>query len=150
MWQRIQTVFLAIAVLSLLSSTVFPVWTLEQNGELHVLTAFYYLKGGVYQYNPYSLTAVLAVASATVAFIEITKFKNRLTQIKLGALNSLFMAATIISSVWFATNLIKANEAGGGYGLGMWLPGLAVICNLVANFFIRKDERLVRDSDRLR
>ncbi len=115
-----------------------------------MLTAFYYLKGGVYQYNPYSLTAVLAVASATVAFIEITKFKNRLTQIKLGALNSLFMAATIISSVWFATNLIKANEAGGGYGLGMWLPGLAVICNLVANFFIRKDERLVRDSDRLR
>jgi hypothetical protein len=150
MWQRIQTVFLALAVLSLLSSTVFPVWTLEQNGDLQVLTAFYYLKGGVYQYNPYSLTAVLAVASATVAFIEITKFKNRLTQMKLGALNSLFMAATIISSVYFATDLIKATGAGGGYGLGMWLPGLAVICNLVANFYIRKDERLVRDSERLR
>jgi len=150
MWQRIQTLFLAIAILALLSSTVFPVWMLEQNGELQVLTPFYYLKGGVYQYNPYSLTAVLAVASATVAFIEITKFKNRLTQMKLGALNSLFMAATIISSVYFATDLIKAAEAGGRYGLGMWLPGLAVICNLVANFFIRKDERLVRDSERLR
>jgi hypothetical protein len=150
MWQRIQTLFLAIAILALLSSTVFPVWMLEQNGDLHVLTAFYYLKGGVYQYSPYSLTAVLAVASATVAFIEITKFKNRLTQMKLGALNSLFMAVTIFSSVYFATDLIKATEAGGRYGLGLWLPGLAVICNLVANFFIRKDERLVRDSERLR
>jgi len=69
---------------------------------------------------------------------------------KLGALNSLFMAVTIFSSVYFATDLIKATEAGGRYGLGLWLPGLAVICNLVANFFIRKDERLVRDSERLR
>jgi len=150
MWQRIQTVFLAIAILSLLGSTVFPIWSLEQNGEHHVLTAFYYMKADVYQYNPYSLTAILAIASATVAFTEITKFKNRLTQMKLGALNSLFMAFTIFSAVWFATNLIKSLEAGGRYGLGLWLPGLAVICNLTANFFIRKDERLVRDSDRLR
>lgn len=150
MWQRIQTVFLVIAIIALLGSVVFPIWFLEQNGEHHVLTAFYYKVGDNYQYNPYSLTAILAIASATVALIEITKYKNRLTQMKLGALNSLFMAMTIGFAVYFAIQMINSLQAGGQYGLGLWLPGLAVICNLAANFFIRKDERLVRDSSRLR
>ncbi len=151
MWQRIQTVFLAVAILSLLASLVFPIWTIEIEGKENVLTAFYYLQGDTYQYNPYSLTAILAIGSATLALIEITKFKNRLTQMKIGALNSLFLAGTIGSAFYFASQLIKALQAGGGqYGLGMWLPGIAVFCNLLANRFIRKDERLVRDSDRLR
>ena len=38
---------------------------------------------------------------------------------------------------------------GGQYGLGIWLPGIAVLCNLLSNRFIRKDEKLVRDSERL-
>ena len=151
MWQRIQTVFLAVAILVLLASLVLPIWTVEINGEPNVLTSFYYLKGNSYQYNPYSLTAILAIASATLSFIEITKFKNRLTQLKIGALNSLFLAGTIGSAFYFASQLIKALAGGAGhYGLGMWLPGIAVLCNLLANRFIRKDEKLVRDSDRLR
>ena len=151
MWQRIQTVFLAVAILVLLVSVVLPIWTIEINGEPNVLTAFYYLKGDTYQYNPYSLTAILAIASATLALIEITKYKNRLTQMKIGALNSFFLVGTIGSAFIFAGQLIKSLEGGGGqYGLGMWLPGIAVLCNLLANRFIRKDEKLVRDSDRLR
>ncbi len=151
MWQRIQTVFLVVAILSLLASLVLPIWIIEVDGEVNVLTPFYYLRGDSYQYNPYSLTALLAIASATLAFIEITKFKNRLTQMKIGALNSLFLAATIGSSFYFATQLMKGLANGGGqYGLGMWLPGVAVLCNLLANRFIRKDEKLVRDSDRIR
>jgi hypothetical protein len=150
MWQRIQTVFLAVAILALLVSLVLPIWTFEINGEPNILTAFYYLKGDTYQYNPYSLTAILAIASVTLSFIEITKFKNRLTQLKIGALNSLFLAGTIGSAFYFASQLSKALAGGGHYGLGMWLPGIAVFCNLLANRFIRKDEKLVRDSDRLR
>jgi hypothetical protein len=150
MWQRIQTVFLVAAIVSLLGSLILPIWSVEINGEANVLTAFYYKKGEVYLYNPYALTAMLAIASATLAFIEISKYKNRLTQMKFGALNSLFLAGTIGSAVYFASQLIKALEVGGQYGLGLWLPGAAVVCNLLANRFIRKDERLVRDADRLR
>ena len=36
------------------------------------------------------------------------------------------------------------------HGFGLYLPGAAVIFNLIANRFIRKDEKLVRDSDRIR
>ena len=150
MWQRIQTVFLALSIAALLSGLILPIWSAETGGQSAVLTAFYFKQGEAYQYNPYMLTAILAIASATLAIIAITKYKSRFTQMKIGALNSLFMAGTIGSAVYFASQLIKAHETGGQYGLGLWLPGVAVICNLLANRFIRRDEKLVRDSDRLR
>jgi len=151
MWQRIQTVFLVIIILTLLVSLVFPIWSVQVNDDARVLTAFYYLSNGKYQYNPYSITAILAIASATLALTEITKFKNRLTQIKIGALNSLFLVGVLGFSFYFSNQLMK-DLAGpkGQYGLGMWLPFGAVICNLLANRFIRRDEKLVRDSERLR
>jgi hypothetical protein len=154
MWQRIQTVFLVIAIISLLASIFLPIWASSgADGRKHVLYAMHY---SVFEneersttYFPYSLTAVFAIASLTVAFIEIGKFKNRMLQMKLGALNSLFLVATIGSALYFASQLIETYQ-GGQYGLGMWLPGIAVLCNLFANRFIRKDEKLVRDSERLR
>jgi Domain of unknown function (DUF4293) len=151
MWQRIQTVFLGIAILSLLASLVFPIWLTDISGEKHVLTSFYYLKGQTYQYSPYSLTAILAIASITLSIIGITKYKNRMTQLKVGLLNSLFLVGVIFSSFYFSNQLMKSLNAGSGqYGLGMWIPAIAVLCNLLANRFIRKDEKLVKDSNRLR
>ena len=149
MWQRIQTVFLVIAALALLISLVQPIWSFLVNDELHSLTPFYYLSSGAYQYMPFSLTSILSIASITIIITEIRKYKNRVTQMKLGALNSLFLVGVIGSSVYFATQLVEEFQ-GGSYGLGMYLPVVAVICNLIANYFIRKDERLVRNSERLR
>ena len=154
MWQRIQTVFLAIAIISLVVSIFLPIWGIQEDtGKVHELYPLHYTttENGtrITLYFPYAVTAILAIASATLAFIEIRSFKNRMLQMKLGALNSLFMAGTIASAVIFANDLLKTYQ-GGNYGLGLWLPGVAVICNLLANRFIRRDERLVRDSGRIR
>ena len=154
MWQRIQTVFLAIAILSLVSTIFLPIWVYQEApGKDHALYALHYstTENGVKSTNyfPYSVTAMLAIAAATLAFVQIGKYKDRLLQMKLGALNSLFMAATIGSAVLFANQMFETFK-GGHYGLGLWVPGIAVICNLVSNRFIRRDEKLVRDSERLR
>jgi len=154
MWQRIQTVFLVIAIISLVAAIFLPIWTnKDASGKTHVLYALHYtaIENGIRitSYMPYSLTAIFAVASVTIAFIEIGKFKNRMLQMKLGALNSLFLVATIGSGLYFASQMMKTYQ-GGQYGLGMWLPGVAVLCNLLSNRFIRRDEKLVRDSERLR
>ena len=156
MWQRIQTVFLALVVLSLIASIFLPIWMLHNGPEQHVLFALYY---GVREseaadisplsYIPYCLTAILFTAAITIAIIEITRYKDRLLQIKLGTLNSLLLAAGLGCAVYFATSLVKTHE-GGQYGLGLWLPGVAVVCNWLAMRFIRSDEKLVKDSDRLR
>jgi hypothetical protein len=70
-------------------------------------------------------------------------------QMKMGALNSFFIAGTIACAFIFSNQLMKVH-GGGIYGFGLWLPGIAVICNFLANRFIRRDEKLVRDSNRLR
>jgi hypothetical protein len=154
MWQRIQTVFLIIAIISLIGSIFFPIWVFhESSGQTHSLYALHYTvtegTEATTKYFPFSVTAILAIAAITIAIIEIRKFKKRVVQMKLGALNSLFMAGSIASAVIFSNQLIKSFQ-GGNYGLGLWLPGVAVICNLLANQFIRRDEKIVRDSDRLR
>jgi hypothetical protein len=154
MWQRIQTVFLVIAIISLIASILIPIWSYRDPlGQEHDLYALHYtvkqneVKNT--QYFPYCVTAILFVAAVTIAIIEIGKYRNRVLQMKLGALNSLFMAGGITAAVIFSNQLIKTYQ-GGVYGLGLWLPGVAVICNLLSNRFIRRDERIVRDSNRLR
>lgn len=155
MWQRIQTVFLVIVILSLIAAIFFPIWMHEAVGQTHRLFALHYSITGrsgemiSTAYFPYSTTAILAVAAITISVIEIGKYRNRVLQMKLGALNSLFLAATIACAFIFS-NQLATEFQGGQLGLGLWLPGIAVLCNLLANFFIRRDERLVRDSNRLR
>jgi hypothetical protein len=157
MWQRIQTVFPVILIISLVASIFLPIWgAQEEPGRSHVLYALHYSirekgEAGPAQkasYLPYSLTAFLLAAAITIATIEVRQFKNRIFQMKLGALNSLFIAGSMVAAFYFASDL-RATY-GGGFGFGMWLPGIAVICNLLANQFIRRDERIVRDSERLR
>jgi hypothetical protein len=158
MWQRIQTVFLGITILALIIALIQPIWILELGSGRVVLTPFYLLKGGAdgstgaenYIYIPYSLTAVLAVAAITVAILEIRKFNNRVVQIKLGALNTLLLAGMMICAAAFATRLPEQFGGAGRYGYGLYLTFVAVICNWLAIRFIRRDERLVRDSDRIR
>lgn len=157
MLQRIQTVFLLLVVLLMTISLFFPVWSYTSpEGEVtHMLKAFSFVSitnGAEPEtvYFPFSLIATLAIASITVAVIEIGKYKNRLLQMKLGALNALLMAGTVCLGAYFATDLMSAKEVQGAYGIGLFLPGAALICNVIANRYIRKDEKLVRSVDRIR
>ena len=90
--------------------------------------------------------------AAAVALISISKYKNRLTQIKLGALNSLLIAGAMGTSLYFTMNSEKIIDPAvqGSYQIGFFMPVAALIFNLIANRFIRRDEKLVRSVDRLR
>jgi hypothetical protein len=149
MWQRIQTVFLAITIISLAVALVQPIWQ-SQSGELIVLTPFYLHTDSNYEYIPYSITAVLAVAGITIALIEMKRYDNRKLQIKLGALNSLVLAGVMICAVWFSSELSEEHAVQFKYGIGLYLTFVAVLTNWFAVRFIRRDERIVKDSDRLR
>lgn len=150
MWQRIQTVFLAITILSLAIALVQPIWMVQSGDSMIVLTPFYLLKDSVYTYFPYALTAALAVAGITLTIFEIRRYDNRQLQIKLGALNALILALYMICAVWFSSKLSEEYASGFKYGLGLYLTFVAVIANWLAIRFIRRDERIVKDSDRLR
>jgi hypothetical protein len=154
MWQRKQTIFLAVAGTCMVLMIFFPAWVAEQGGVRYELYPLHYtvtdngIKSTVYY--PYALSAILAVAAATISFLEIGKFENRMTQIKMGALNSLVMAGSLAALVWFAVKRIETVQLAGQYGLSLWLPAGAMVANMIANRFIRRDEKMVRDADRIR
>jgi uncharacterized YccA/Bax inhibitor family protein len=105
-----------------------------------------------YIYFPYTISGGLALIGAFIAVVEIFKYKNRLTQIKLGMLNSLVMVASllllVILSYFDQKELMPTIQ--GIYEPGLFLPAAALIFNSLANRFIRKDEKLVRSIDRIR
>jgi len=154
MWQRIQTIFLALVILSMVSGILFPIWVGSENGETHKLFPLHYTvyteNGNKPNYFPYSITAILMVAAATLAFIEIRRYDDRILQIKLGTLNSLVLMGVMISAVLLANKMINAHPANWEYGLGLYIPFAGVTFNWLAVRFIRRDEKLVRESDRIR
>jgi len=153
MWQRIQTLFLVLVVVSMIVSLFLPIWKFTDGAKELQLFPLHFstIQNGQQSttYFPYSITAILMVAAATIAIISIRRFDNRMTQVKLGTLNSLILAGVMICVVVFYNNVTK--EYGyGRYGLSLWIPFIGVACNWLAIRFIRRDEKLIRDSDRIR
>jgi hypothetical protein len=93
---------------------------------------------------------MLLIAAATVAVTTIRKYNDRFTQIKLGMLNTLLTAGVMISIVVFVGDLTKNYPTGWRYGLPFYFAFVSVVCNWLAIRFIRRDEKLVRDSERIR
>lgn len=155
MWQRIQTVFLIVVIISMIGLVFMPIWVYQPETEnSHKLFALQYTEKteGVptILYIPYAITGMLAIAAATVAFISLRKFKNRMLQLKLGVLNSLLMLGAMVAIVIFIMDMAKTHTGAGQYGPGFWMIAIGVAANFLANRFIRRDEKLVRDSERLR
>ena len=144
----------------------YPIWFEEnpESGEGMILTA---LKTEIVDFggtpndgtddvivssSPNWYLAALALAAVLVAWISIFQFKNRLNQMKLGALNALIMASCLgLSFYIIAQNESSFSpETSGTISLGFYLPAFAMLLNILANRFIRKDEKLVKSVDRIR
>ena len=108
MIQRVQSLFLVVAVVCLVAALFFPVWqkldTKDQSGVILKTThAEVYTpdKSMTKEHFPAVVLGILAVAGIVIAIVEIFQYRNRLTQMKLGAVNSLVLAAFLGLSVYF-------------------------------------------------
>ena len=84
-----------------------------------------------------------------VGSLSIFSFKNRKRQILLNTISIIINALLIGVLAYWLLNLsggIQFPEK----GIEPIFPLIAVICLLIANVYIRKDERLVKSVDRLR
>lgn len=157
MIQRIQSILLFLIALAMfVTAAILPIWSAKAGEKGVYLTAkSMILQEGATVTNLDSpiLILILAVIAGIVALFSIFQYKNRLLQMKLGALNSLFIGATLIAMVYYVNigeSALNQQELQGGYLIGFWMPIIAALFNFLANRFIRKDEKLVRDADRLR
>lgn len=157
MIQRIQSVFLLLLALAMLSLLALPLWHKIDplTGQELTLTAFGYVAKGVSMPTnpgPVWLIGSLAAASAALAVYEIFQFRYRLRQLLLGTVNLLLITATLGAEFLFYTKgeQLLNIKLEGQIMVAFYLPTLALVLNLLANRFIRRDEQLVRSADRLR
>lgn len=156
MWQRIQTIFLALVIVTMVLGIFVPIWVWEDSasGSSHKLFALHYLvtEDGTSSsaYIPFSLTGIFMAMAATIAIMQIRRYDNRITQIKMGALNTLVLLGVMICAVLFSNKLTNQVGYNGANNFSYWIIFAGVAFNWLALRFIRRDEKLVRDSDRIR
>ena len=152
MIQRLQSVFLALAAISmsLLFSKPMSFATIDQ--PLPAGTQESMLADGVFNTQDHVILLVLVILAILIPLVTIFLFKNRPLQMKLSritiALVSLAVILTIILFNIDYKNISIGTEVTIEYGY--ILPVLAIVFLALALRFIRKDEKLVRSADRLR
>ena len=161
MIQRIQTIFLFLYIAALISTFFFSCMAKisfnDQTNEVdvivtgHVSSVIYDKAGEAIIYDNFWVGGFIIIA-CIVAAMSIFSFKNRLTQIKLGTLNSLFTSLLVIYylyEIFYNIDYIDIKDKI-SFLISFYLIFLAIFFNFLANRFIRKDELLVRESERIR
>ena len=146
--QRIQSIYLLIAVILMAVFAFFPALTFELGGREFVYGALETGKVGVTHIDPLMLTLVILIS--LLALIDIFMFKNLQRQM------SVCFVDIIIGLAMLVAIGIQAFYVGGREGVTLtwsWylvLPILSVIFLMMAHKAMSRDKKLLRDSDRLR
>ena len=129
MLQRIQTIWMLLSV---------------------VAAAFLFITGDdVRPFGDFAIVNIVSILLVLIGVFSLLSFKNRKLQVLLNNISIIINALLIgISSYWLI------NLSGGidfpEKGIEPIFPLIAIICLLIANTYIKKDEKLVKSVDRLR
>jgi uncharacterized membrane protein len=148
MIQRIQTVFLLIAMLLqvLLFKVNFYTAGIGNLEEIHY-TAWQHENITSNEIQVNLLHIVLQFVLIGLTLYTIFKFRQRKQQMKLCWYLAL---GTILSFLLSVFKIITLNYTTFHFGIGVYIISLAIILYICSYFFIRKDEQLVRSADRIR
>lgn len=162
MLQRIQSVYLLIAAISLSLMALTPLITLKASegdkAEQLVFTIYameyeqtspVVAKGG----HENKALAYLTYGVAVLLLINIFQFKNRPLQIRLARMGFMLSGALLLSIVvtsYRAAQTLKLPNLDWTPGWTMFMPVIALVCCVLAYFRIKADEALVKSVDRIR
>jgi len=136
MIQRIQTLYLFLATVTSAGLIfVFHLWINDSSVKVFAVDNYMYLG--------------LFLGSALLSLISIFSFKNRKSQFVMGRLN--IILNFILLGIFVYQSLIISGETNvSEKGIGILLPIFSIVCLVLANKAIKKDEDLVKSVDRLR
>jgi hypothetical protein len=146
--QRIQSVYLLIAVILMIVFAFFPALTFELGGREFVYGALEAGKVGVTHIDP--LMLMLVVLISLLAFIDIFLYKNLQRQM------TVCFVDIIIGLAMLVAICIQAFVVNGKEGVTLqwqWylaLPVLSIIFLMLAHKAMSRDKKMLRDADRLR
>ena len=155
MIQRIQSIWLLLATIVLILMFFLPIATKVVNGseeQVYTNGLHHYLaaKDGKALNVEVSLPLLITnIAVCLMCFFNIFNFKKRSLQKRI----IIFTIAAIGGFAFWCS--VYAKQLTGGidgatFGVGAYLPALAILFLVLAIFGINKDERLIRSAERLR
>ena len=130
MIQRIQSVFFLLsALISILIIFYFPVLS-NEGDNLFLFDRFVYLR-------------LLLLSSSLLAIFAIFQYKNRSRQRLMSSFSRLMITFFyIITLVFYKEDF--------DFEIGLFLCIIPFILLFIASYFVKKDEKLIKDSDRIR
>jgi len=158
MIQRIQTVFLLVALLCAVLLFFFPLAGIYGDTSTYLFYVYEFrnmVPGEESVFNNLAVIPLAAInaAIALLALAGIFTFKNRLLQLRLVRF-AIFLDIIMVALIFFIyAGIIERSvfvtpdymsEA------GIYFPLIALIFLILANRYIQRDERMVRSLDRLR
>ncbi len=158
MIQRIQSIMLLLVAIGMGLMGAMPIWkkistTSTDSVVLNAINLQHSQAGKLIAETNTLPILILVIIAAVVALFEIFQYKNRKLQMIIGALNTMVIAATIGTSFYYiftkGVNIFEPTVTG-SYQIGLFAGAFAMLCNMLANRFIRRDEMLVRSADRMR
>ena len=130
MIQRIQTVFFLLSSLtSILIIFYFPVFS-NEGVNLFLFDQFIYLR-------------LLLLSSSLLAIFAIFQYKNRSRQRLISSFSRLMI------TIFYIIILVFYKEDF-NFEIGVFLCIIPFILLFIASYFVKKDEKLIKDSDRIR
>ncbi len=153
MIQRIQTIFLFLALVSLALMFNFPL--VRFAGTPNVFYSVLEMKaedGTTFPMEGKYVIIGLLVLVMVLLVIAIALFKNRKLQMNFTRI-AIFFNLGIVAALFYYISQNQTLIGNGyemGYGIGYFLPLLAIGLSFLALHFIKKDEKLVKSVDRLR
>ena len=141
MIQRIQTVFLLLAAVAFASLFMLPF----ASSNTATATLF---EDKIFDISDNIILLIITGLGIIISIFTIFKYKNRSLQMRMGYIN-------IILAIFLAlvAGMLVMNEAGTIQiedEAGMFSPFAALVFIILANVFIKKDDKIVKSSDRLR
>jgi len=156
MIQRIQSLYLFIALLAVASMLLFPIAAFNLDSpEFYVLDAAGLKNslGEIVNVSANWSVHIVIILTALVILFALLKYKNRGLQLKLLRLSYLLLAGILVG-LYF---LIRKNAEASGleqidmqYGPSYFMPVVAILLVFMAQRGIKKDDELVKSLDRLR
>ena len=155
MIQRIQSIWLLLATLVLVLMLFLPIATKDVAGaETGIYTSGLYQsaaeKAGenikVESFLPLLITNFAVIV---ICFFNIFNFRRRSFQKRIAVVSIVLITGFAFWCSVYAKKLPEGIE-GAGFGVGAYLPAIAILFIVLAIFGINKDERLIRSAERLR
>ena len=148
MIQRKQSIFLLAVLLIGITMVFLPFQTLTISNQIMALYLMPTCCSDIMDSTIY-YPMVLNFSSILLSIFTIFQFKNRVLQYKLS--NVIALINVFITGLFFLLVFTKIGAIENvHFTFGAFLPIISVFCAFFAAHFIKKDEQLVRNSDRIR